>query len=392
MPTTSIQVAVDAYSSPLEPAMIHNYIASKYVFPVTGIPTTVNKFKEFCAVLKSKYDYEEAIFDINASNKTYVIEYQDEFMMNAYIDSLDTMEITIYANSAKKAEEIYNMLKPYQEHTTEADIIIDSYYVADNGKLETSTSSKTEEAFRDVSKLYYPFLDTDEMFKQYFLSKESLMLLSGETGTGKTKIIDLTMKYLLDNIDGLDTKVDDEGRKYVQVAYVKNAEILGKDAFWTRIGKIGYDLIVLDDTDFMLISREHNDKSYSDDVRNKFITQFLSFTDGINKSNTKFIITTNQHSDSIDTAILRKGRCFDILKFRELTKEEAFAIWLERKLDESIFEEYFGSQRLVKQCDVGSKIDLHSNMNSKNISELSSYVKEDGISVYNRGHDKKISF
>lgn len=392
MISTSIQVAVDAYSSPLEPAMIHNYIASKYVFPVTGIPTTVAKFKEFCTILKEKYNYEEALFDINASNKTYVMEYNDEWLMNAFIDTLDTLEITIYACSAKKAEEIYNMLKPFQEHTTEADIIIDSYYVADNGKLEVSSSSKTHEAFKDVSKLYYPFLDSDEMFRQYFLSKESLLLLSGETGTGKTKIIDLTMKYLLDNIDGIDTKEDDEGRKFIQVAYIKNTEILGKDAFWTRIGKIGYDLIVLDDTDFMLISREHNDKSFGDEIRNKFITQFLSFTDGINKSNTKFIITTNQHTDEIDTAILRKGRCFDILKFRELTKDEALAIWEERELGLDVFEEHFGMQKLVKQCDVGSKIDLYSNMKIKNISELSSYVKEDGISVYNRTHDKKINF
>lgn len=389
---SQISVAVDAYSSPVESAIINNYIANNYSFPVSGIPCTLSSFKEFLVELKKHYAYEESVFDVNSSNKTYVLEMKGQWMVNAFIESLDEIEVAIYGSDVKVAETIYNLLKPYQSYTSECNVRFDSYFLSDRGSLEISSSNKQYSDLEHISKLYYPYLDTDEMFRQYMLSSENLLLLASENGTGKTKIIDLFLKYQLENIDALETKVDEQGTKYISVAYVKNTDILSKDIFWTKLSKADYDLVILDDTDFMLISREHTDKSYSDDVRAKFISQFLSFTDGLKKNNTKFIITTNQNTDDIDSAILRKGRCFDILKFRELTYKEAKAIWDNKELQDTLFEEYFGGQTLIKACDVGSKIELHNNMKAKNVSALAEYILEDGISVYRKTDNKKIAF
>lgn len=389
---SSINVSVDAYTSPVESAMVNNYIASNYSFPVAGIPTSIEQFREFLSELNTKYICDESVFDISSTNKTYFIESKGHFLINGYVESLDTVELTIYADTAKRAEEIFNMLKPYQTHDTESNIRFESFYISDRGSVETTVQYKNYSDFADISKLYYPYLNSDELFRQYLLSSESLLLLSAETGLGKTKIIDLFFKYYLENIDGLDAKEDEDGRKFISVVYVKNTEILAKDIFWTRLAKQDYDLVILDDTDFMLISREHSDKSYSDDIRSKFISQFLSFTDGLSKNDTKFIITTNQNTEDIDTAILRKGRCFDILRFRELTKEEAIDIWEDNSLDADDFNDYFGSKHSIKACDLGSKVELHRNMKSKNVSGLTDYIKEVGISVYNKSQDKKISF
>jgi SpoVK/Ycf46/Vps4 family AAA+-type ATPase len=388
---SQISVSVDAYSSPVESALINNYIANNFSFPVSGIPTSIHNFKEFCEIIKDTYDIEESIFDVSSSNKTYVLESKGYFLINAYIEALDEIEISIYAISAKVAEEVYNILKPFQAHSSESAIRFENMFLSDRGSIESSISFKKIEEYNNISKSYYPYLDTDEMFRQYLLSSESLLLLSADTGLGKTKIIDLFLKYYLENIDALDTKEDEEGTQYISVVYVKNTEILSKDMFWTKLSKQESDLVILDDTDFMLISREHNDKTYSDDIRSKFISQFLSFTDGLSKNGTKFVITTNQNTENIDTAILRKGRCFDILKFRELTKQESLEIWKENELDVKTFEDYFKSDT-IRACDLGSKIELHRKMKAKNSEALKDYIKEEGISVYNKSQSKKISF
>jgi ATP-dependent 26S proteasome regulatory subunit len=56
------------------------------------------------------------------------------------------------------------------------------------------------------------------------------------------------------------------------------------------------------------------------------MNQLLSFTNGVFANNTKIIITTNKKIEDIDQAILRPGRCFDILDIQCLTKEEATEI------------------------------------------------------------------
>ena len=98
----------------------------------------------------------------------------------------------------------------------------------------------------------------------------------------------------------------------------------------------------------------------SDDAKkNAFLNQLLSFTDGVQKNKTKFIITTNQHFDDVDTALLRKGRLFDILEFRKLTNSEALKIWLEQELKEEEFNKLFTDD--VLQSDLGSEISKRKN-------------------------------
>jgi SpoVK/Ycf46/Vps4 family AAA+-type ATPase len=224
------------------------------------------------------------------------------------------------------------------------------------------------------------------MFRQYLLSKETLLLLSGETGTGKTKVIDLFLQYATSVAETFFIKEEDD-IPYISAVYVKNTEILSMDRFWMDIAREKYDVIILDDVDHMLISREHNTDSFNDNIRGKFISNFLSFSDGITNTKTKFIITTNQATNNMDTAILRKGRCFDVLKFRNLKKKEAQEIWKEAKLPFELFKKEFDDVDIIKACDLGSKIELYRNLKKQNSGDIKSYVLEDNISLYKNSSD-----
>ncbi len=104
-------------------------------------------------------------------------------------------------------------------------------------------------------------------------------------------------------------------------------------------------------------------------------------------NNSKFIITTNQPSEDIDPALLRKGRLFDILEFRSLTLEEAYVIWKENGLTQKTFENTFKHDDILP-ADLGSEINKR--LNKRITTATQSYLKEDGISKVKKAGKKKI--
>ena len=156
--------------------------------------------------------------------------------------------------------------------------------------------------------------------------------------------------------------------------------MLAMDEFWRNIQKELPDFVILDDLDYMLTKRESEVMTSDDAKKNAFLNQLLSFTDGVQKNRTKFIITTNQHFDDVDSALLRKGRLFDVLEFRKLTNSEALAIWLSQDLKSEDFHNLF--QDDVLQSDLGSEIAKRKNKRIANT--ISSYLKESEISKIKR--------
>ena len=222
----------------------------------------------------------------------------------------------------KKINEIY--LKTTKEERETFNISLHSYYLDETNRIRWSENLLCDEF---VPKKYYiPYIDTDEMFDQFFNGDENILILVGKSGVGKSKLASLGMKWLSENRNN--TAV---------VASVKNPEILANEEFWISIKNEYTDLVLLDDLDFMLNSRT-DERSQSDVLKNKFLSSFLTFTDGFRKNKIKFIITTNQEFKDIDTAILRKGRLFDVLELRELTFEEAKEVCKEENIENDFLQ------------------------------------------------------
>lgn len=219
-----------------------------------------------------------------------------------------------------------------------------------------------------------------------------------------TKLGDAFMKHLLETTDIKiinkkdemtqeleDTVIDiiTQESEGIKVAYVKNEDILSQDIFWNILRDDEYHLVFLDDLDYSLLPRTQTIATGMDVEKNKFVSHLLSFTDGIFESGnkTKFIITTNKEIGDIDTAVLRKGRTFDILELRELHNKEARDIWISNGLAENDFEEAMGQDKVL-QADLGSTITMAKKAIEKNV-ELKPYVLEDGISMYMKTKNPK---
>lgn len=389
--SSDIGIVVDSYNS-VENGMMQRMFSKKYNFPIEGLVTSPELMPKMMTALKNKYDFKEYNFTASTTNQMYILEeVNDSFFIMIRSGVKGALIIDVYTKTIAEGETLFHLIREYEDLPSTLAIKIVSFSLGSQGQLEKSTITKNQDDFKSLSKLYYPFLDIDEMFKQYLISNDNLLLLAGRSGTGKTEVINMLLDFATKNEELLFSNPDDEeDDDNIYVAYVKNPQILAMDAFWSTLSKSNFNFIVMDDMDFILTDRTISDGSHTDETRLRFISNFLSYTDGIFTNNTKFIITTNRGVNNIDSAILRKGRCFDVLSFRDLTKVEAKAIWIEAELPEDKFSEEF-KEDVINAADLGSKIEMYNNLLLKGATIKSSYIKEDGISLYNKNFDRKIT-
>lgn len=398
-----INITVDGMGKGIEEALIEKFIADNYIMAVEGVAIKqemISAFLEACKKdeligVRQESDYDKTEFNFSDTNSNIMVSNSNsDFKWHIRLNkpSGELFYGTLFSSDFKTCELLFNIFKEFEHSLNEVVAAITTISLHQNGNLN-ATDTKIRELgdFNGVSKLYYPFLNTDEMFKQYFISKDKLLLLAGEPGTGKTKIVDLMMQYCIKKPEmlGYTQEEIDEGVD-ISIGYVKNIDVLHLDNFWSHLSAVEYDVVILDDVDHMLIDRKNPINTGDDVNRKKFISHFLSFTDGIFDKKTKFVITTNQEVASIDKAILRKGRCFDILKFRRLTNKEGLSIWKENNLKEESFFEEFGTKDKLLSCDLGSKVNFYKNLDSNNI-EHTPYLLESGISIMDSISNKKIS-
>ena len=127
------------------------------------------------------------------------------------------------------------------------------------------------------------------------------MILLGEPGTGKTSFI---RNMLNKTNDDCYTTYDEE--------------VMGSDEIYIRfVEDLDVGFLVLEDSDLLLTDRIHD--------RNRVMSKILNASDGlVSFAGKKMIFTANiVNTDKIDEALLRPGRCFDVLKFRPLSQAEA---------------------------------------------------------------------
>lgn len=148
----------------------------------------------------------------------------------------------------------------------------------------------------------YPFLDgrsLEEYYDDFMSSDASILLLIGPPGTGKTTFI----RGLLQHTNSS-----------ASVTY--DANILEKDFVFANFIESDKNIMVLEDADMFLKSRKEG---------NGMMHKFLNVGDGlVTVKNKKLVFSTNLPSiKDIDPALVRPGRCYDIVNFNELTQEQA---------------------------------------------------------------------
>jgi DNA polymerase III delta prime subunit len=397
---TNLSVLKDSYSSDHQ-ALFSSYALNKFSLVFEELKV---KYEDVEDVIKAIMEYDKTItrnnFPITVFYDFYILESDNCMLTFDSYDNKKKVQINYYFHNYQEAQEIFDIIQSFRDEDDELFLSISSYYIDAQGKLNYSTSKKVASAFDYNSLDYYPYLNTNEMFKQYTMSDSNILVLSGTPGTGKTKLGDAFMRYLLystapemkesrETLTPLDGEYDEidivtKESEGIKVAYIKNEDILSMDLFWNMLTEEEYHLVFLDDLDYSLLPRTQNISTSEDIQKNKFISNLLSFTDGIFESGnkTKFIITTNKDVKDIDTAVLRKGRTFDILQLRELKHEEAGKIWLDNGLPVEQFNTEF-SEAAVLQADLGTSINIAVKARDKKI-EIEPYIKEEGISVYSK--------
>jgi hypothetical protein len=345
--------------SPVTPIINSSLFSSKSIIENVQNNFLINKFNESKSIHQKNfwviadysnrdkrtetYDRIENFLNIFSEEKPQIFRLEGSQYLAAFFENL-TVSFHGYSNLKCSAvsvmgskEEIerfipilYEYFEKYQDETKS---FVNWCIIDDAGKmvkikkeLEVKNTPFTE---------MYPFLNgesLEEYYERFNSSSASILLLQGPPGTGKTTFIRGLLHHL---------------KKNALLSY--DEAILKSDNFLSSfIEDSSVNYLIFEDADAYLTSRESG---------NRTIHKFLNAGDGlISSSDKKIIFTTNLASLSdVDQALIRPGRCFDVLQFRQLTKDEAIAVaekqGVEVELPEKNFTiaEIFNSQKNTKK-------------------------------------------
>lgn len=168
-------------------------------------------------------------------------------------------------------------------------------------QMGTSHYNTSLEMDKEPFNEMYPFLDGEDLkayYNRFAKSDSSILLLQGPPGTGKTSFVRGLLSHL--NVNSI---------------FTTDPDVFHNEGFLIDFMKGSENYLIFEDADAYLSSRE---------TGNKTLHKLLTIGDGlISRKRKKIIFTTNLESiTDIDSALIRPGRCHDILQFRALTPQE----------------------------------------------------------------------
>lgn len=151
----------------------------------------------------------------------------------------------------------------------------------------------------------YPFIENVNEWVDAFLeSNANVVILNGDPGTGKSTLINHIAQ-----------------RRKAEVRVVYDPKVMMKEELYAELMENSEErtILVLEDADINMSKRIGDD--------NGIMSTILNMSDGIlDTSHFKIVMTANLKRTDIDDALLRTGRCFAVVDFRQLERSEAMAL------------------------------------------------------------------
>jgi len=239
--------------------------------------------------IESEFDGDH-IIELSESNGLIIT---DEENFVRYDVSSNSITARMYGDADFNAE-IETLLKQNFEIVTS---YIEWVYSSDGNSVNVPLNTE-----RLPVQEMYPFLGEETLaayYDRFLASQANILLLIGPPGTGKTTFIRGLLAH---------------SNSSAIVTY--DAAILEKDYLFARFIEDETGVMVLEDSDNFLKARSDG---------NTMMHRFLNVGDGlVTTKGKKLIFSTNLPSiRDVDPALVRPGRCFDILNFAPLNVEQA---------------------------------------------------------------------
>jgi hypothetical protein len=162
----------------------------------------------------------------------------------------------------------------------------------------------------------YPWLNrpVNDFIDEYLNHEASILILIGPPGTGKTSLI----KHLIHRSGG-----------NAKITY--DERVMNEDGMFAEFIESNTRFLVMEDADAFLGARADG---------NMMMHRFLNVSNGLVSSNSKkMVFSTNlPNIRDIDPALMRPGRCFEVVEFRALERHEAQEVLDEIKSDTVLLE------------------------------------------------------
>lgn len=215
--------------------------------------------------------------------------------------------VDVYKDVLKLLEQKDIKVSTHSEHKLETNYI--NWAIGYDSQRRISYNEIPVKESNNIKDTFYPSITekynvtVNEFIDEYLKSDESVLLLTGKKGSGKTELI----RQIIARSD-----------KNAQITF--NKEIIKDNSFYYDFFSSDYyNILIIEDADDILMKRESG---------NDIMDLFLNLSDGIvSNKEKKFIFTSNlPNLNSIDDALLRNGRCFATIEFKTLTEEQGKTI------------------------------------------------------------------